>query len=47
MFTTAELNIIGLIVSQAPIKGSDAKTIAALLDKIAALLQEPQDVEVT
>lgn len=42
MFTKEELNIIGLIVSQAPIKGSDAKTIAALLDKIAALLNTPE-----
>jgi hypothetical protein len=49
MFTKEELNTLGIIVSQAPIKGQDAKFIAALLDKIAGLLNQPnvpQDVEV-
>lgn len=52
MFTEEELNAIGLMVSNAPIAGKDAKFISALLDKVAAMLTECReakvaDVEVT
>lgn len=40
MFDKAELNALAIIVSNAPISGKDAKFIAALMDKIAALLAE-------
>jgi hypothetical protein len=38
-FTKEELNALGLIVSDAKISGKDAPFIAALLEKIAAMLQ--------
>lgn len=41
MFSKDELNVLGLIVAQAPIKGSDAAFIAALLDKIKGLIDAP------
>lgn len=41
MFSKEELNAIGLIVSQAAIKGSDAAFIAALLKKIEGLINAP------
>lgn len=52
MFTEEELNAIGLMVSNAPIAGKDAKFVSNLLDKVAAMLAERQetkvaDVEVT
>ena len=47
MFTKEELNALGVIVSAAQVSGKDAKFIAALLDKIASLLQEPQDPEIS
>ena len=37
-FTQEELNALGVIVSAAQVSGKDAKFIAALLDKIAAML---------
>ena len=40
MFTKEELNALALIVSAAPVTGKDAKFIAALLDKIAGLLEK-------
>lgn len=40
MFSKEELNAIGVIVSNAPIKGSDAAFIAALLAKIDRLVKE-------
>ena len=40
MFTTEELNALGIMVANAPISGKDAKFVAGLLDKIQALLQE-------
>lgn len=42
MFTTEELNALGIMVANAPISGKDAKFVAGLLDKIQALLQERQ-----
>lgn len=41
MFSKDELNAIGLIVSQAATKGSDASFIAALLAKIKGLIDAP------
>ena len=46
-FTREELNALGIIVNAAGITGKDAEFIVELKRKIAALLQEPQDVEVS
>ena len=42
MFDKTELNALAIIVSAAQVTGKDAKFIAALLDKIAGLLNEPE-----
>lgn len=42
MFSKDELNALGIIVSAAQVTGKDAKFIAALLDKIAGLLNEAE-----
>ena len=39
-FTPEELNAIGMMVSAAPISGKDAKFVAALLDKVQAMINE-------
>lgn len=43
LFTKEELNALGIMVSNTPIKGSDGKFVANLLDKIQAALQAPDD----
>lgn len=43
VFTKEELNALGIMVSNAPIKGSDSKFVANLLDKIMAALQAPDN----
>lgn len=45
MFTTEELNALGIMVANAPISGKDAKFVAGLLDKIQALLQAGQTAQ--
>lgn len=40
VFSKEELNAMGVIISNAPIKGSDAAFIAALLAKIERMTKE-------
>jgi len=43
-FTKEELNVIGLMVSNAPISGKDAAFVAALLDKLGRMLNTQEVV---
>ena len=45
--TREELNALGVMVSNAPISGKDAAFVAALLEKIKRLLEQPEEVQVS
>lgn len=44
-FTKEELNALGVMVANAPIKGSDGRFVADLLDKIQAMMQQEDKPE--
>ena len=46
-FTKEELNALGVMVSNAPISGKDAAFVAALLEKIKRLLEQPEELQVS